>query len=81
MQYAGQPVGVVVAESNDRAQDAAKKVKVKYSGADDSKPMIFIQDVLESNDKSRMLPTVEVPAQRKGIPTIVSQMKRSCRTT
>lgn len=45
VEYAGQPVGLVVAESHELAQEAAKLVEIKYK--DIKKPIITIDDAIE----------------------------------
>lgn len=64
--YAGQPVGMIVAETHTLANEAVKKVKITYADALKTKPMVSIDDVLKANDESRLLQTVNVPAKGKG---------------
>ncbi|XP_011694377.1 PREDICTED: xanthine dehydrogenase 1-like isoform X1 [Wasmannia auropunctata] len=69
VQYAGQPVGVIVAETHDLANEAAKLVQIKYSGSLKTKPVISIEDALASGDNSRIVKGITIPALIKGINT------------
>lgn len=64
--YAGQPVGVIVAETHNLANEAAKLVEVKYSEALKKKPIITIEDVIASKDEKRLLQTGDKKAKGKG---------------
>ncbi|KAK0168931.1 hypothetical protein PV327_002687 [Microctonus hyperodae] len=66
IQYAGQPIGVIVAKTHTLANEAVKKVKVRYADALKTKPILTLKDVIASMDNSRILPLVNVPAKRKG---------------
>ncbi|XP_011694376.1 PREDICTED: xanthine dehydrogenase/oxidase-like [Wasmannia auropunctata] len=66
VQYAGQPVGVIVAETHNLANEAAKLVKIKYSEILKRKPVITIEDALATHDDTRFLHTRNVPAKKKG---------------
>lgn len=63
--YGGQPVGVVVAQSQDLADFAAARVVLKYS--DVRKPLLYVQDVLRQGNKDRIkfVGSIE-PTERKG---------------
>ncbi|KAL0109815.1 hypothetical protein PUN28_013466 [Cardiocondyla obscurior] len=63
---AGQPIGVIAAETHNLANEAAKLVEVKYVDVLKKKPVITIEDALLTKDETRLLQTVNVPAQRKG---------------
>lgn len=63
--YAGQPVGVIVAKTHKLANEAAKLVKIRYSGSLQIKPVISIEDALAMQDNSRFM-HINVPAKRKG---------------
>lgn len=52
MLYAGQPVGIIVAESREIALKAADKVKISYS--DLEVPNLTIKDVIKIGDESLM---------------------------
>lgn len=52
--YHDQPIGMIVADSNDLANRAAKKVKVMYTRSS-KKIMSTMQEVLDSKDTSRIL--------------------------
>ncbi|XP_043496073.1 indole-3-acetaldehyde oxidase-like [Polistes fuscatus] len=64
--YAGQPVGIIVATTHTIANEAVKKVKITYTDALKTKPIITIDDALASNDKTRIFQTVNVSAKNKG---------------
>nr|XP_050853429.1 uncharacterized protein LOC127065310 isoform X1 [Vespula vulgaris] len=64
--YAGQPVGIIVATTNTVANEAVKKVKVTYTDALKTKPVLTIDDALATNDKSRLFQTAHNPAKDKG---------------
>lgn len=66
IQYAGQPIGVIVAKTHMLANEAVKKVKVSYADVLKTKPVLTLKDVIASADNSRILPLVNVPAKRKG---------------
>ena len=53
--YAGQPVGIIVAETQEIADNAAKLVVVNYKLK--QKPLLDVRDVLKSGDLSRILLT------------------------
>ncbi|CAH1402822.1 unnamed protein product [Nezara viridula] len=52
VKYAGQPIGIIVARTQEIAVKAAKLVKIKYSSR--VKPLLTIKDVLNSGEKSRI---------------------------
>ncbi|XP_014251130.1 indole-3-acetaldehyde oxidase-like [Cimex lectularius] len=52
--YAGQPVGVVVAENYELVLSAARKVKITYKNK--AKPILSVKDVLQRNANSRIKP-------------------------
>jgi len=52
IKYAGQPFGLVVANSHHLAHQAALKVKVEYSNV--QKPLIDLREVIASGDKTRI---------------------------
>ncbi|XP_011882440.1 PREDICTED: xanthine dehydrogenase-like [Vollenhovia emeryi] len=64
--YAGQPVGVIVAETQNLAIDAAKLVKINYSDILERKPVISIEDALAAQDDTRFWNSNNVPATKKG---------------
>lgn len=63
--YGGQPVGVVVAQSQDLADFAAARVVLRYS--DVRKPLLYVTDVLRQGNKERikLVGSIE-PTERKG---------------
>lgn len=64
--YPGQPVGVIVAETHNLANEAAKLVKIKYSASLKRKPVISIEDALATQDDTRFMQSVNIPAKKKG---------------
>ncbi|XP_014482532.1 PREDICTED: xanthine dehydrogenase/oxidase-like isoform X2 [Dinoponera quadriceps] len=64
--YAGQPVGVIVAETHDLANQAAKLVEIKYSDALKRKPLVTLKDTVAAKDETRFLQTADKPAKNKG---------------
>ncbi|XP_018404573.1 PREDICTED: xanthine dehydrogenase/oxidase-like [Cyphomyrmex costatus] len=62
--YAGQPVGVIVAETQNLANEAADLVQITYSA--EKHPVISIEDAINANDKTRIRESVNIPAKRKG---------------
>lgn len=65
IEYAGQPVGVIVAKSHLLANKAAKLVTINYD-PNPPKPLITIQDVVNSKIPSRIVHSVDIPAKGKG---------------
>ncbi|KYN05923.1 Aldehyde oxidase 2 [Cyphomyrmex costatus] len=65
--YAGQPVGVIVAETHKLANEAAKLVEITYKGPPKKEPIITIDDAINANDKTRMRQNAYVPAKKKVI--------------
>ncbi|RZF41173.1 hypothetical protein LSTR_LSTR016213, partial [Laodelphax striatellus] len=61
--YAGQPIGIIVADSWDLANRAACEVKVEFT--DLKKPLITVSNVLETKDPTRIIPLGEVKAKLK----------------
>ncbi|XP_054283492.1 uncharacterized protein LOC129000555 [Macrosteles quadrilineatus] len=63
IKYAGQPVGVLVATSQELANFAAERVKITYKYI--KKPLLYVKEVLESEETERIKyrasirPTVE----------------------
>ncbi|CAL1679573.1 unnamed protein product [Lasius platythorax] len=64
--YAGQPVGVIAAETHDLANEAAKLVEIKYSESLKRKPVITVEDALATKDDSRVVLGANIPAKKKG---------------
>jgi len=64
--YAGQPVGVIAAETHNLANEAAKLVEIKYTDTLKRKPVISIEDALAANDDTRFMQVVNVLAKKKG---------------
>ncbi|XP_017888813.1 xanthine dehydrogenase/oxidase-like isoform X2 [Ceratina calcarata] len=66
IEYAGQPIGVIVATSFTLANKAASKVRVTYSDFVPKKMLLSIEDVIASKDESRLLRSADEPAKTKG---------------
>lgn len=67
--YNGQPVGMIIAQTHDQAVDAAKMVKITFEESKEV-PVFSIKDALQKNQKSKIIPLVNVEPKRKGsIPT------------
>ncbi|XP_034185073.2 uncharacterized protein LOC117606576 isoform X1 [Osmia lignaria lignaria] len=66
VEFAGQPVGVIVATTHATANEAAQKVHVSYVDVQADKALLSIEDVLASKDDSRLLQTANVKAETKG---------------
>ncbi|XP_025993326.1 xanthine dehydrogenase/oxidase isoform X2 [Solenopsis invicta] len=64
--YAGQPIGVIAAETHNLANEAAKLVKINYSETLKRQPMITIEDALAAKDDTRFLQSIRTPAKKKG---------------
>jgi len=64
--YAGQPVGVIIAETHNLAIEAAKLVEIKYTKTLRRKSVISIKDALATNNDTRFMQRVNVPAKQKG---------------
>ncbi|XP_012221434.1 xanthine dehydrogenase/oxidase isoform X2 [Linepithema humile] len=64
--YAGQPVGVIAAETHNLANEAAKLVKIKYSESLKKKPVLTLEDALASQDDTRFMVGATIPRQKKG---------------
>lgn len=62
--YAGQPVGVIVAETHNLANQAAQLVDVTYSEPLSRKPVITIQDVFATKDDSRIMKSNDIPINK-----------------
>lgn len=61
IKYAGQPFGLVLADSQNLAHQAALKVKVEYSNV--QKPHVDVREVIASGDKTRI--RVEMEPEHK----------------
>ncbi|XP_017763664.1 PREDICTED: xanthine dehydrogenase/oxidase-like isoform X2 [Eufriesea mexicana] len=66
IEFAGQPVGVIVATSHAIANQAAQMVHISYADVAPEKFLLTIEDVLSSNNESRVLESINVKAQKKG---------------
>ncbi|XP_054016678.1 uncharacterized protein LOC128897052 isoform X1 [Hylaeus anthracinus] len=66
IEYAGQPVGVIVATTHALANEAAGKVRVSYANVNLEEMVLTIEDAIASNDQSRLQEMVNVTAKTKG---------------
>ncbi|XP_069693946.1 uncharacterized protein [Periplaneta americana] len=66
IKYAGQPLGLIVAETKELAEKAVSKVKVEYTN--ERKPYLNIRDVIASGDKTRIRVEKEPDSIRKEVP-------------
>ncbi|XP_015171182.1 PREDICTED: xanthine dehydrogenase-like [Polistes dominula] len=64
--FAGQPVGIIIATTHTIANEAVKKVKITFTDALKTKPIVTIDDALASNDKTRFLHRVNKQAKETG---------------
>lgn len=64
--YAGQPVGVIVAETQALANEVAKLVEIKYKEKLTRKPVLTIEDALATQDQTRFQLTYNSTAEKKG---------------
>lgn len=64
--YAGQPVGVIVADTHSLANEAAKLVEIKYSESLKKKPILTVEDTIAAKDQTMFLQTGDIKAQKKG---------------
>ncbi|XP_015110495.1 indole-3-acetaldehyde oxidase [Diachasma alloeum] len=64
--HTGQPIGIICADTQLLAHEAAQKVKVHYTDISEGKPVITNQDAIDCDDKDRIRECVNVPATRKG---------------
>lgn len=71
VQYYFQPVGVIVAETPELAEKAAKLVKIKYEKG--PKPFLTIQQILEAPDAAKRIHTeLFKPAIGRGMKCILT---------
>ncbi|KAK9496478.1 hypothetical protein O3M35_013241 [Rhynocoris fuscipes] len=56
--YAGQPIGIIIAATQELANKATTYVKVSYSSSE--KPLLTIEQVLASGDKTRIIPQLKI---------------------
>lgn len=66
VQYYHQPIGLIVAKSQEAALKAAELVQVKYEYSNE-KPLITIRDVLAGNKMDRITEKYSTARKRKGI--------------
>jgi len=63
VKYAGQPLGLIVAETQASALKAVPKVKVDYSNT--SRPWLNLRDIIASGDKTRIRVDIEADTVKK----------------
>ncbi|XP_034939273.1 xanthine dehydrogenase 1-like [Chelonus insularis] len=66
IQFAGQPIGIIAAETQALANEAVKKVKVTYRDALKTPPVITVKDALTRGDTARNYQIIDIPASRRG---------------
>jgi len=64
IKYAGQPLGLVVAETQHLAHQAALKVRVEYSNV--QKPHVDMREIIASGDKTRIRVENETQHESQG---------------
>lgn len=75
IKYAGQAFGLVVANSQKLAYQAALKVKVKYSNV--RKPLVDLREIIASGDKTRIRVEKEPEHKPQGEPEATHVIKGS----
>jgi xanthine dehydrogenase/oxidase len=73
--FVGQPLAVIVADTEEQARAAARAVRVKYAHTADAKPLISIEEALAANSLFSLDHTVErggVDAAMRAAPRRVS---------
>lgn len=65
VKFYSQPIGIIVANSQRLALNAASKVKVYYS-TPETKPLLNIQDVLNNKATDRITHQTSIVASKKG---------------
>jgi xanthine dehydrogenase/oxidase len=55
VKFYAQPAGIIVANREKTANIAAKLVKINYSQINNNKPILTVEDVLKSSEKSKRL--------------------------
>ncbi|XP_039276549.1 probable aldehyde oxidase 2 isoform X2 [Nilaparvata lugens] len=63
VEYAGQPIGVIVADTLQLAEYAVRKVNVEYSNVE--KPVLSVREVLAKGPKENIIPQGEVTPTAK----------------
>lgn len=66
VQYAGQPIGVIVADTYSIAYDAAELVRVSYVDVRSDKAVLSLEDAVALNDPSRMFQSINDISRTKG---------------
>ncbi|XP_021929641.1 indole-3-acetaldehyde oxidase-like [Zootermopsis nevadensis] len=66
IKYAGQPLGLIVAETQALALESVSKVKVEYSNV--VHPHLEMRDIIASGDKTRIRVEKEPDAVKKDVP-------------
>lgn len=73
--FYGQPAGIVVANREKTANKAASLVKVNYESQSKNKPLLTIEDVLKSSERSTRVKidsTVEPTDRGNNVKTIIN---------
>lgn len=66
IQYYSQPIGVVVAESQALAEEAAKIVEITYEPSS-TKPLFTVRQILEAGNTSKITQEIVVKPTKTGI--------------
>lgn len=74
VKYYHQPVGIVVANNQTLAWQAAGRVKVYYS-TPSLQPLVSIKDVLKANAKDRITHQTTIVASKKGSKSLFPNIK------
>ncbi|XP_063993360.1 uncharacterized protein LOC135171019 [Diachasmimorpha longicaudata] len=75
VEFAGQPIGLICAETHAIAEEASTKVKVTYSDIAKKKPIITNQDAIDSGDRGRMKEEDNTPPERQGTNPVAEVIK------
>lgn len=71
VQYYSQPVGIIVADSQELAERGSELVEIKYKYAEE-KPLLTIRDVLKAQKYERLTEKFNFKAKAQGILIITS---------
>lgn len=71
IKYHGQPVAIVVAETQDFAINAAKKVKVTYKNVPNTVPVLTINQAKKFSDRILSGPTIEPKGRGPNVTKVI----------
>ena len=75
VKYNGQPAAIIVADREKTANNAARLVKIRYSSISKNKPLLTIDQVLQSPEKSKRVradPVVEPTDVGHDVKTVIT---------